>query len=136
MSLKPSAKNCSASFNVDTVTPTAPAACCRRATSMHFAVLTCGRRRTPSVLACACMRAMLDIMRASSISAAGVGRSFRFTPSPLVEGLATHAQRGDVTLQSERNLLGDRAGRQIFRFWQADTDRLQLTLHARVGNGR
>ena len=67
----PAAKNCSASFSVETVMPRAPGAQLRRATVDAFAglhVRAQARRRAPFMRCC--MRAMLRCMRAASINAA------------------------------------------------------------------
>ena len=116
MSVKPAAKNCSASFRVDTVMPTAPASRCRRATSMHFVVLTWGRRRTPSAFMRCCMRAMLRIRRVSSISAAGVGMSDGCKPRPFNQGIlrapAAPGHRARARSRSARTPCGAPAARE------------------------
>src|SRR6188472_2715704 len=134
-SVKPAAKNCSASFSVETVIPLAPASRCRRATSMHFVVLTCGRRRTPSAFMRCCMRAMLRIIRVSSRSAAGVGISDGFKPPPSIEIFPARPQRRNIAFESERDQLGYRARRQLVRDRQVDPDGLHPPSQVGVGNG-
>src|SRR6476646_3228699 len=135
-SVKPAAKNCSASYSVDTVIPLAPASRCRRATSMHFVVLTCGRRRTPSASMRCCMRAILRIMRGSAISAAGVGMSDGYKPTPSIKIFPARPQRRDITLQSGRDQLRYLAGGELIGVGQIDAHRLHLPSQAGIGNGQ
>ena len=55
----------------------APASSCRRTTSRHLLVLTCGRSFTPSASMRDCMRVMLACMWGMSMRAAGVSRAAR-----------------------------------------------------------
>src|SRR5437588_582524 len=139
MSVVPAAKNCSASFRVETVMPEAPAARCAAATGTLLLVFTWGRRRTPCASMRCCMRAMLRCMRSRSITAAGVSRvrsvsCMVFLSPSSIQVLAFGLEGRHVVAQSLFDQGGDRGRHGLLGRRQLHPQRGHLCAQARIAH--